>query len=338
MGTEERGGGELALIDWLAATLPPPPPGEVWIGDDAAVLVVPADVPGRPATGESRAAGEPPPPAGAPPPPPAGAPRLLFAADLVVAGVHFDLTLTTCADAGWKVLASNVSDVAAMGGRPWRCVVSIAGGSAEQLTGISAGLAEAAEHWACPLVGGDLSAGEQLVVSVAILGLATGAPVLRSGATPGDALFVTGPLGAAAAGLRLLRADRHATGTLVDAHRRPLARVEEGVAAATAGATAMIDVSDGLGLDLHRLALASGVGVELDAVPAAPGASEAEALGGGEDYELIVACPEPDRLAAAFAGAGLRAPLLIGRCVADPSRRVLSGSKLDPAGWEHHFA
>jgi thiamine-monophosphate kinase len=300
-------GGELALVDWLAATLPPPPAGEVWIGDDAAVLGPPP--PGR---------------------------RLLFAADLGAAGVHFDLTLTSCADAGWKVLASNVSDVAAMGGRPWRCVVAIAGGTAEQLRGVSEGLAEAAERWSCPLVGGDLSAGDQLVVSVSILGLAT-RPVLRSGARPGDVLLVTGPLGASAAGLRLLRADATATGPLVDAHRRPDARVEEGVTAADAGATAMIDVSDGLGLDLHRLALASGIGVELDLVPAADGATAAEARGGGEDYELVMAAPDPGRITRAFAELGLRPPILVGRCVADTSRRVLDGHPFDPAGWEHRL-
>lgn len=310
-----RRAGELAAIERLAGLLPPAPPGETWIGDDTAVLALPLER-------SSEAA---------------GAPRLLFATDLVVSGVHFDLELTSCADVGWKVLASNVSDVAAMGGRPWRCVVGVSGATAEQLEGISDGLVDAALRWGCPLVGGDLSGGGELVVSVAILGLAGAAPVLRSGARAGDLLFVTGPLGAAAAGLRLLRADSSATGPLVEAHRRPLARVEEGMAAAGAGARAMIDVSDGLGLDLYRLASASGVGVELDDVPAAPGASEEEALGGGEDYELIIATSDGDRLSAAFAGAGLRLPLLIGRCVADPTRRALRGEPFGPSGWEHRL-
>ncbi len=299
-------GGELAALERLAAILPPPPPGETWIGDDAAVLVAP----------------------------PAAA-ALLFASDAVVAGVHVDLDLMSCADAGWKALVANVSDVAAMGGRPWRCVAAVTGASAAQLEQIGAGLAAAAERFACPLVGGDLAGGAQLVVSVAILGVAAGRPVLRSGARAGDTLLVTGPLGASAAGLRELKADRRAGGSTVEAHRRPLARVEEGIAAAEAGATAMIDVSDGLGLDLHRMAVASGVGVELDSVPVAAGASLDEALAGGEDYELVFAVPVPPAVIRRFASAGLRAPVVIGRCVENPAARLLGGSPFEPRGFEH---
>jgi thiamine-monophosphate kinase len=301
-------GGELGALERLAAVLPRPPRGETWIGDDAAVLPVAA-----------------------------GTSDILFATDLVVAGVHFDLSLTTCSDAGWKALASNVSDIAAMGGRPWRCVAAVSGATGEQLAAITDGISEAAARWRCPLVGGDLSAGEGLVICVAILGLSTVTPVLRSGARPGDLLFVTGALGQAAAGLRMLRADHAATGELVAAHRRPQARVEEGVAAARCGATAMIDVSDGLALDVHRLALASGVGIELGSVPVAAGATLEDALGGGEDYELVIAAPDGDRLARGFAEAGLRAPVEVGRCVEDVSRRSLRGARLDVTGWEHEL-
>jgi thiamine-monophosphate kinase len=341
-------GGELAAIERLAESLPPAPVGETWIGDDTAVLVVPGSTTSlglappagstAPAASPTAAAAA---PTGAAAEPPAAAagpvPRLLFATDLVVAGVHFDLTLSTASDVGWKVLASNVSDVAAMGGRPWRCVAGIAGGTADQVEQIGVGMAAAAARWDCPLVGGDLSAGEQLVVSVAILGLAAGEPILRSGARPGDVLFVTGGLGAAAAGLRRLRADPGATGELVEAHRRPEARVQEGLTAAAAGATAMIDVSDGLGLDLHRLALASHVGVELDAVPAVEGATAADAFGGGEDYELIIAAADAGRLIEAFDEAGLRRPIAIGRCVEDQAQRLLGGEPFSPSGWEHQL-
>jgi len=336
VGSDEadHGGGELAAIARLERSLPPAPPGETWIGDDTAVLVLPGAGPAPPGSAPRGPAlpGSAPPGSAAP-----GGPRLLFATDIVVSGVHFDLSLTSCADAGWKVLASNVSDVAAMGGRPFRCVAGIAGGTAAQIDEIGQGMAQAAAHFDCPLVGGDLSSGDQLVVSVAILGTTTAEPVLRSGARPGDLLFVTRPLGSAAAGLRLLRADPQARGPLVDAHRRPEARVGEGLAAATGGATAMIDISDGLGLDLHRLALASGVGVELDEVPVAAGATEAEALGGGEDYELVFAAPEARLLAASFEEAGLPLPIQIGRCVEDARRRTLGGEPFSPTGWEHEL-
>jgi thiamine-monophosphate kinase len=179
----------------------------------------------------------------------------------------------------------------------------------------------------------------------------------RSGARAGDSLFVTGPLGSSSAGLRILRAgvseteSEAASGTeseaaseaesanrsLVQAHRRPVARLAEGETARRAGATAAIDISDGLAADVRHLADASGVGIELDRVPAAKGATEDEALGGGEDYELIIATADPDGLVAAFASAGLRVPIAIGRCTADPGERTLAGSDLPHLGWRHLF-
>ena len=141
-----------------------------------------------------------------------------------------------------------------------------------------------------------------------------GPAVLRSGASPGDVLHVTGPLGAAAA-----------SGWT---QRRP-ARVAEGVAARLAGATAMIDVSDGLAADLWRLASASGVGFELDGVPVADGATLDQALAGGEDLELVFALP-----------AGAAPPpgsVRLGVCVPDPSVGTLRGERLEPRGWEHQL-
>jgi thiamine-monophosphate kinase len=275
--------------------------------------------------------------------PPSG--RLLLAADAVVAGVHADLSLVGLDDLGWKALAVNVSDVAAMGGRPGQAVVTVAGPLGDlDLDLLYDGLVAASDTYGCPVVGGDLAAAPALVVSVAVTGDAGAAeppPVLRSGARPGDVLFVTGPLGASAAGLVLLREGREAEGAeLVDAHRRPRARVEEGTAARAAGATAMIDVSDGLALDVWRLADASGVGVAVDSVPVAPGveragAASALALGGGEDYELVFAAPDPGRVRDRFAALGLRTPLVIGRCTDDPAERRLGEGLLPRAGWEH---
>jgi thiamine-monophosphate kinase len=99
----------------------------------------------------------------------------------------------------------------------------------------------------------------------------------------------------------------------------------------------MIDVSDGLGIDLDHLATASGVGVVLDTVPIADGASPDEALTGGEDYELVFAAGDPDALAGAFAAAGLRPPIRIGRCVPDRTLRLLGADPLPARGWEHRL-
>lgn len=269
---------------------------------------------------------------------------LLLATDLVAEGVHFERALSSLADVGWKVLTANVSDVAAMGGRPLRAVVAVAGAWGEDLAALYEGLGEAAAAYGCPVVGGDLSAaplGGGAVVSVAVLGTLEGRPpVLRSGGRPGDRLFVTGPLGAAAGGLAVLRArpgdpGRAGALDLARAHRRPVARLAEGRQAARAGASAMIDLSDGLGLDLDRLCRASGVGAELHTLPCATGATREEALGGGEDYELLVATPEGADLAGAFAAAGLAEPIEIGRLVGDASVRTLEGRPLQPSGYRH---
>ncbi|MCU1491385.1 MAG: thiamine-monophosphate kinase, partial [Acidimicrobiaceae bacterium] len=300
--------GELAALGALERRLNHPPPGEVWIGDDAAVL-------------EGQAG------------------PLLFASDLVAEGVHFDRRLSSLADVGWKAMAVNLSDMAAMGGRPLRAVVALAGAFGEELEACYDGLVAAAERYGCPVVGGDLSGaptGGGLVCSIAVLGTAEASgPVLRSGARPGDELWVTGPLGASAAGLRLLEADPRAEGPLVDRHRRPLPRLAEGRQAAACGASAMIDVSDGLGLDLDRLARASGVGIRLGEVPIAPGATESEALGGGEDYELAFAVSPGTDVTEAFARAGLDVPLRLGEVVADTGERSLHGGALAALGWLH---
>ncbi|MEA2931520.1 MAG: thiamine-monophosphate kinase [Actinomycetota bacterium] len=299
------------------------PDGQVWVGDDVAL------VPG-----------------------PSGS--LLLASDAVVAGVHADLSLVGLDDLGWKALVANVSDVAAVGGRPLAAVVSVAGPLGDvDVDLLYDGLLAASAAYGCPVVGGDMTSAPTLVVSVAIAGDAgppSPAPVLRSGARPGDRLFVTGPLGSSAAGLMVLRAgagDGEAPGggleDLVLAHRRPRARLAEGAAARAAGATAMIDVSDGLASDLRHLAAASGVGVVVEKVPVAVGVSrvsdepELLALGGGEDYELVFAAPDRDRVATVFVELGLGLPLEIGFCTADPSERRLRDGALPDIGWEHRW-
>ncbi len=302
---------EFAVLSFLRSRLPAGEGGEVFVGDDAAVL-------------------EPPPG------------RLLLATDMLVEGIHFDLGLTTLEDAGWKAIAANVSDMAAMGGEPLHAVVALAapegGGSLEALLN---GLEQAAEHFGVRLVGGDLSSAPSWFVAVAITGTCGDRPaVLRSGAREGDRIFVTGPLGASAAGLRQLRsggAHDKAIEHLLVAYKRPEARIAEGIAAARAGATAMIDVSDGLTRDLGHVAEESGVGFQLFEVPVATGASEEEALGGGEDYELVFTV-RGDHVLRHFEEEGLRKPIEIGRCTGDPGERTLRQEPLSVSGWEHSFA
>jgi thiamine-monophosphate kinase len=300
--------GEFAALARLASGLGPLAPPEVGIGDDAAVVAAP----------------------------PGG--FLLLAADAVVAGVHADLDLSGLDDLGWKAVAVNVSDIAAMGGCPGHLLVTVCGPPDTDLDLLYRGIAEAAEAWECPVVGGDLANAAVVVVSVAITGSLTGPPILRSGARAGDGIWVTGPLGLAAAGLRVLKElGKGATGRAADAHRRPRPSVPDGLAARAAGATAMIDISDGLAADLGHLADASGVGLEVDVVPIGPGATEGEALTGGEDYVLAFTAADDDMVLAAFSG--LTPPIRIGTCLPDPRvRRVLGRPFPNVGGWEHRWA
>ncbi len=272
---------------------------------------------------------------------------LVLSVDSVVEGVHVDLSVCSPADVGWKALMGALSDLAAMGAAPLGALVALCvpegSGEGELALGVMAGVAEASGASGCPVLGGDVSGAGELVVAVTVLGTVRGAdgdlghgPVPRSGAQAGDVVLVTGPCGASAAGRRELRAGAPGADG-ARAHRRPLARLREGEVARRAGVHAMIDVSDGLALDLHRLADASGVGFELDEVPVAPGATEEEALGGGEDYELLlVTAPGTvDALCADFADAGLRTPRPIGVIGADPAVRLLRGEPLARLGWQH---
>jgi len=303
--------------DYMRSVSGLPPRGQIWIGDDAAVVPAPSG-------------------------------PLVLATDSVVAGVHADLSLVGVDDLGWKAVTAAVSDIGAMGARPLQALVTLCVPPGTDLDTLVAGVAEASAEWTCTVVGGDLSTAGQVVVSVAVTGALEGAlpAVTRGGASPGDSLFVTGTLGASAAGLRILRERTGGvlrgrrppvaeTAALVDAHRRPRARLAEGQVARLAGARAMIDVSDGLSIDMYRLAGASKVGFQLDVVPVAAGATLPEALGGGEDYELVIATPDPEGLMAAFAATGLRAPVPIGRCTADPLERVLDREPLPRLGWQH---
>ncbi len=314
--------GEFASIVAMTALLPRP--GDdvaVWIGDDAAAVRC-----------EGRS-------------------WLLLAADTVVGGVHADLGLTGIDDLGWKAVAASVSDIAAMGGEAAHTLVTVAGPPDTDLELLYRGVAAASSAFGCPVVGGDLTNSDTLVVTVAVTGYCDGPPVRRNGAQPGESVWVTGPLGGAAAGLRLLRAERSGadgdpplrTGPQTEAaadaerrHARPVPLLRAGAAARRAGATAMIDVSDGLTADLEHVASASGVGLRLRVVPSHDAASVEEALSGGEDFELVFCAPDDEAVGEAFAGLG--APVRIGVCVADPAERTLDGRPYVPGGWEHAWS
>jgi thiamine-monophosphate kinase len=240
----------------------------------------------------------------------------LVTVDMLVEGVDFRLDAVAARDLGYRALAVNLSDIAAMGGSPRHAVVALGIPVATEpgwVVELYGGMLDAAGEHAVSIVGGDLSGSEQIVLSVTVLGeAAQGRTVRRTGAHPGDRLVVTGRLGAAAGGLRLLEAGPRAVASartsgwgepLLAAHLRPVARVGEGQVLAAEGATAMIDVSDGLAKDLGRLCSASGVGavVRVEAVPVASGLFDLQpvtsddpvrlALTGGEDFELLAALP-----------------------------------------------
>lgn len=236
--------------------------------------------------------------------------------DMLVEGVHFEIGATSPHDLGHKAVTVNVSDIAAMGGSPRFGLVSLAVGprlEASWVMELYGGMRQAADDYGMTLVGGDTSRSEQAMVSVAVVGeVGAGREVRRSGARPGDVLVVTGSLGGSAGGLWVARAqhDRQTEAlssewgrALVALHERPIARVGEGQTLAAAGATSMIDLSDGLALDLGRICDESGCGarLRLDAIPLAPGLEDLQrldgvepldlALHGGEDYELLATLP-----------------------------------------------
>ena len=324
--------GEFALIERLQAKVPGGGPGVVrGIGDDAAVLQ-----PGA---------------------------LLLATCDVQVEGVHFTRELCAPADVGWRALAVNLSDIAAMGGAPRYALVSLlipASVGSAALEDLYVGMGDLARLHSVAVVGGNVSATSgPLAVDVTLLG-DTEHAVLRRGARPGDRVWMTGHAGKAAAGRFLLAHTRTAVPareTLEAAYRRPVPRVAAGQTLgnlARAGVvTAMIDTSDGTESDLLHLADASQVGVRLDAarVPVPRGLPEAAraagvpvdtwTLGGGEDYELLFTATDAfDARADEVAAAGGVGITRIGEVLTEGEGRWVvtpAGDRrpLRPAGWDH---
>jgi thiamine-monophosphate kinase len=243
-----------------------------------------------------------------------GSRHLLLACDMMVEGVHFRWEWASPRQVGWKAMVQNLSDIAAMGGQPAAAVASLAapGDLAEDVAAeMAEGLAAAAAAHGAALVGGDLVGSPgPVVVDVAITGwVERERLLLRRGAMPGDALLVTGRLGAAGAGLAarengLEEAESSLLGEALRAHHEPRPRLAEARALANTGkVTAMMDLSDGLADDLPRLCQQSGVGahVRSAAIPIHEACSLVAsrlglndlrmAVSGGEDYQLLLTCP-----------------------------------------------
>lgn len=264
---------EFEVINRISGGLPAPPPEVlVPIGDDCAVLRL-------------------------------GDKRWVAAADMLVSGYHFG-GWASPEDVGYKAVAVNVSDVAAMGGTPRFVLTSGGAPDPETTLRCMRGVMEACGAFGVYPLGGDTTRADALTVDVSILGELAGPPVLRSGAREGDLLAVTGELGASAAGFLALEAGLDGHGRIKRRHLRPEPRVAAGLAAARLGVHAMIDLSDGLASDVRHVCGRSGVGcrIDLERLPVSDDARalteslnhvpEVLAATGGEDYELLVAAPE----------------------------------------------
>ena len=325
--------GEFGLIDRLMARLGAPREGVVvGPGDDAAAVRL-------------------------------GGTTVLATTDLLLEGVHFDIGLSSPADVGWKALAASISDVAAMGGWPRFALIALGaphGTLVSTLEDLYDGIDQCARAFSVAIVGGDTVRAHRLIVSVALVGEPGPAGVImRGGARAGDVVCVTGSIGGAAAGLAILKAasdDPEASRLLARypnlpaAHRRPTPRVREGIMAATGGAAAMIDISDGLAVDVAHICEASHTGVRLraDALPIADGIGEVAhwlgrdpselAAGGGDDYELAIAIAQ-ERVPALAAALAPMPLTMVGQMVDGPERILEredgTGTELAKLGWDH---
>lgn len=310
--------GEFGLIEAIAAVLPREPAPLLGVGDDAAVLAAPDG-------------------------------RVVATTDLLVEGVHFRRDWSAATDVGVKAAAQNLADVAAMGATPTGLLVGLAAPGdlpAAWALDLVRGMAAECARAGAAIAGGDVTSGPVVMLGITALGdLGGRPPVTRGGARPGDVLAVSGRLGWSAAGLALLTAghgpgDEHAA--LVAAHRRPQPPYPAGPQASRLGATAMIDISDGLVQDLGHVATASGVRIDVDtgrlpgtgplrAAAAVLGADWRDwALAGGEDHALAATFPPGTRLPGGWSVAGAVSPGA--GVLTDGQQRSAAG------GWNHFRA
>ena len=277
--------GEFGLIAAIRAVLPPDPPGVLGVGDDGAIL-------------------------------PALDGRVVASTDLLIEGRHFRRDWSAATDIGAKAAAQNMADIAAMGASPTALLFGLAVPgeiAAAWVVAVAEGMAAECHRAGAVIVGGDVTGSDSVMLAITALGnLAGKEPVARAGASPGELLAISGPVGQSAAGLALLRAGLDSMPAafepellrLVAAHQRPQPDYPAGPAAAAAGATSMIDISDGLVADLGHIAQASGVRLEVQTA-SLPGSRELMsaaarlgtdwrewALGGGEDHALAATFPQ----------------------------------------------
>jgi thiamine-monophosphate kinase len=257
---------------------------------------------------------------------------LVFTSDFLLEGRHFERTTHTGEDIGHKALARSLSDLAAMGSEPVFCLVSLA--LPADLTTywvrrFYKGLLALATQYGVTLAGGDLARFEKILVDVICCGrVPRGWALLRSGAKPGDRIYVTGELGASAHGFAIRR------GPTWHRHRRPTPRINTGLALRKLGVSACMDISDGLSLDLTRLCRESKVSAEIDSpLPIASRATFDEALHGGEDYELLFTASPRKKIPAQLAD--LRITCIGVITPGNPGRVRLNGRPLKPQGFDH---
>ena len=258
--------------------------------------------------------------------------ELLFTTDMLIEGTHFTRSTHSAADTGWTALARGLSDIAAMGGEPRFCLVSLAVApwcGSKWVDGFFRGLLLLARRSGAALAGGDLSHAGQVACDVVVCGAAPeGAALRRSTARAGDSIYVSGLHGGSARGLELQR------GRAWRRHLRPEPRLALGrFLRERLAASAAMDLSDGISLDLRRLCLASGLSAEIEPPPRFPGATLEQALHGGEDYELLFTVPNPARVPATFEGIPLTR---IGTMRKGRAGAVkLNGAPLAPLGYDH---
>ena len=278
----------------------------------------------------------------------------LYTTDTMVDGIHFTSETTPWRDLGWKAIASNVSDVVAMGGTPAFALVTLGlppDTLVDDIRELYAGMTEICREFGTRVIGGDMVRSPVSFITVALTGIATGQPMVRTAAEPDHLVAVSGPVGSSAGGLRWLLAAGDAAdpseSELVIQHRRPYPHISVGKELVAAGVRCAMDVSDGLADDLGKLCSASGVAANIfaDSVPALPILKNAFpddwldlALYGGEDYVLLFTAP-PDIMGVAMRG--LSGGAIVGQITdGEPGTVSVLDANGTPrprggAGWDH---
>ncbi|WP_433326777.1 thiamine-phosphate kinase [Spirillospora sp. CA-294931] len=295
--------GEFGLIARLTRGLPAGPAVELGPGDDAAVIGAPDG-------------------------------RVVATTDLLVERRHFRVDWSPPYDIGCKAAAQNLADIVAMGAAPTALLVGLAAPTStpvEWVERLYAGLVEECGRAGASIAGGDVVGASEILLAITALGdLAGERPLTRSGARPGDVVAVRGRLGYSNAGMELIDRGAEGPAQLIEAHRRPQPPYEAGAEARRAGATALMDVSDGLVQDLGHIAAASGVRIELDSaalpVPAILGPDgPRHVLTGGEDHAFAATFPE---------GAAPAAWTVVG-VVTQGTGVLVDGRPGGTGGWDH---